>query len=236
MHVTMNMLTLLQVGPLLEAQLGSARLLLLVAAGVGLTGAVHVAMSVALTAATGDRSYLVQHSLGFSGILFELIALDAQRAAALGSQTRPVFGFFAVPTALYPWAMLVAMSVLIPGISFLGHLSGLLVGVGFARSPLKRLVPGAAALGPFDARFAGRPTFVACTDATLSGGAEVGGGGGPSVLAGACGGARRGASAVAAAIGAAATAAARRSASQSEDGGDEGAAGDLEEGRGLLHL
>jgi hypothetical protein len=38
-----------------------------------------------------------------------------------------IFGFFNVPAAAYPWALLLACQLLMPGASFLGHLCGVLV-------------------------------------------------------------------------------------------------------------
>jgi hypothetical protein len=42
--------------------------------------------------------------------------------------SRSVFGFFSVPAKLYPWVLLVLLQLLMPGISFLGHLGGILSG------------------------------------------------------------------------------------------------------------
>ena len=50
-----------------------------------------------------------------------------------------------MPSRLYPWALLVAMQVLIPGVSFLGHLGGILVGDLELRGFLDVLLPSPAA-------------------------------------------------------------------------------------------
>lgn len=44
-----------------------------------------------------------------------------------------VFGFCQVPAWVYPLVMLVLMSVVVPGVSLVGHLSGLLVGYVYAK-------------------------------------------------------------------------------------------------------
>ena len=49
-----------------------------------------------------------------------------------------------MPGALYPWALLVAMQVAIPRVSFVGHLAGLLVGFAEVRGFLDGALPGRA--------------------------------------------------------------------------------------------
>lgn len=41
---------------------------------------------------------------------------------------RSIFGLFTVPPRVYPWALLLVFQLLMPGVSFLGHLSGILAG------------------------------------------------------------------------------------------------------------
>ncbi len=64
-------------------------------------------------------------SVGFSGVLF---AMAVEESSLSGSPTRSLFGIVTVPTKYYPWAMLVAMQFLMPNVSFVGHLAGLLCG------------------------------------------------------------------------------------------------------------
>jgi len=73
----------------------------------------------------GYEKSMFQHSVGFSGVIFQLSVLESNINL---DRTRSVFGFIKVPSYLYPWALLVVLQVLIPAISFLGHLSGILVG------------------------------------------------------------------------------------------------------------
>ncbi len=40
---------------------------------------------------------------------------------------RSIFGLFTVPAHLYPWALLVFWQLLMPQVSFLGHLAGVVV-------------------------------------------------------------------------------------------------------------
>jgi rhomboid domain-containing protein 1 len=57
-------------------------------------------------------------------VIFGLIVIDNKRSD--GAQ-RSVLGIFSVPAALYPYALLLFWQLLLPGVSLLGHLSGVLV-------------------------------------------------------------------------------------------------------------
>lgn len=61
----------------------------------------------------------------YSGILFAFASLESFLSPA---PTRSLFGMITVPTRLYPWALLIVLQLL-PNISLLGHLSGLIVGM-----------------------------------------------------------------------------------------------------------
>ena len=65
-----------------------------------------------------------QCAIGFSGVIFGLIVVDN---GMTGAAQRSIFGFFYVPAQLYPWTLLVLWQVIMPGVSFLGHLCGVLV-------------------------------------------------------------------------------------------------------------
>ncbi|CAN0023796.1 unnamed protein product [Sphacelaria rigidula] len=69
---------------------------------------------------------------------------------------------------MYPWALLVVLSVLIPGISFMGHFSGIVVGMLHVRGYTKPLLPSPAYLMEMETfatirdSVALRPNFVPC--------------------------------------------------------------------------
>ena len=48
---------------------------------------------------------------------------------------------FNVPARIYPFVLLILLQVLIPGISFLGHLSGILIGVLISTGSFNILLP-----------------------------------------------------------------------------------------------
>ena len=68
---------------------------------------------------------MYQDSVGFSGVIFHLSVLQSD---LIQNSTRSLFGLINVPAAFYPWALLATLQVLMPNLSFVGHLAGILVG------------------------------------------------------------------------------------------------------------
>ena len=58
-------------------------------------------------------------AIGFSGVIFGLIVVDNSTSS---SKDRSIFGLFKVPSPAYPWALLVLFQIMMPNVSFLGHL------------------------------------------------------------------------------------------------------------------
>lgn len=77
-------------------------------------------------------------AVGYSGVLFTYATLETYHSNV---PTRSIFGLFNVPAKLYPWVLLVVLSLMLPGISFLGHLSGILVGIFFVAGGASYLLP-----------------------------------------------------------------------------------------------
>ncbi|CAE7601271.1 RBL15, partial [Symbiodinium sp. KB8] len=138
LHILMNMASLLAMGPSVESILGTAQFVTLVLAAVLLEGLIYVCVCVGCWAVTSDAAWLHMYAVGFSGVLF---TLAVEEASLSPNPTRSVFGLFRVPTRLYPWVLLVLLQFAIPNISFLGHLSGLLVGVLHVGGLLAWLLP-----------------------------------------------------------------------------------------------
>ena len=90
-----------------------------------------------------DSTWLGSRAVGFSGLVFGLIVIDN---AESGASHRSIFGFFNVPAQLYPWALLLLWQLLLPGVSFLGHLGGVLAGEVLSRGMLQRCLPGQSQL------------------------------------------------------------------------------------------
>ena len=64
--------------------------------------------------------------VGLSGVIFGLIVLDTHHS---GVSQHSIFGLFSVPARVYPWALLVVWQLLVPQVSFLGHLGGIVVSI-----------------------------------------------------------------------------------------------------------
>lgn len=119
LHIGMNMMSLLQLGSSLETQFGSMQFFFLTLWSVPITNFLYVLVD-------GFIFHSNASGVGFSGILFTYALLESYHTTV---PTRSVFGFFNVPSKLYPWVLLIAISLIMPGVSFLGHLCGILVGM-----------------------------------------------------------------------------------------------------------
>jgi membrane associated rhomboid family serine protease len=97
---------------------------------------------------TNARNYLVSCAVGLSGAIFGLIVIET---ACSNVQTRSIFGLFTVPARLYPWALLVFWQLIMPGVSFLGHLGGVLAGQAHVWGWLKWAFPSTAAFQAWQA-------------------------------------------------------------------------------------
>jgi hypothetical protein len=72
-----------------------------------------------------SESYLVSSVVGYSGVLFMYAVVDSFHQS---STSRLTFGV-EIPSYLYPFLMLFLLQILVPGVSFVGHVSGVLVGL-----------------------------------------------------------------------------------------------------------
>jgi rhomboid domain-containing protein 1 len=92
---------------------------------------------------------MTQNCIGFSGVIFHLLVLETHHstttttnnAANDNNRTRNVFGLFEVSSKAYPYALLVAIQFIMPHVSFLGHLSGIIIGTMQCHGVLDRLFP-----------------------------------------------------------------------------------------------
>ncbi|CAN0076885.1 unnamed protein product [Ectocarpus sp. 12 AP-2014] len=142
MHIVFNMMSFLSIGSSLEVAFGTLSLLFTILWSMILAGVVHCGAEWVMTVwVTHDPKYVNQASVGFSGVIFTLALIESYRST---QPTRSVFGMMRVPTRMYPWVLLVLLSVFMPNISFVGHLSGILVGVMHVYGLTKPLMPSPA--------------------------------------------------------------------------------------------
>ncbi|EFA78682.1 methionyl-tRNA synthetase beta subunit [Heterostelium album PN500] len=81
-------------------------------------------------------------SVGLSGVIFAL--LEIQCYGSIHSTN--LFAQIQIPLKLYPWAALLLAQFLMPNVSFIGHLSGIIIGFLYAIGLLDALIPSNATL------------------------------------------------------------------------------------------
>lgn len=137
LHIGFNMLSLFSLGSSLESLFGSLRLFFLLMVYVLGCGILYLLMSIFL-AYTWSPQSLIQGAVGFSGVLFAM-AVDETSLSPL--PTRSIFGLFSVPTKIYPWVLMIILQIVIPGVSFLGHLAGIIIGMIHTHKGLNWCLP-----------------------------------------------------------------------------------------------
>lgn len=132
-HILMNALSFSALGPAYERKVGSLGLTVHSVLFALYGGALHFVI-----ATFGDQflpmtkflgaSLSNTCGIGFSGVLFSMWGVRAYEPGA--PDTESVFGLFVVPSWISPWVTLAMIQFMIPHASFLGHLAGLIVGIG----------------------------------------------------------------------------------------------------------
>jgi membrane associated rhomboid family serine protease len=146
-HILFNMFAFYFLGGDFERQVGTlAAAYTTMIIFIPATGALHTATAYLFDALAGT-TLRSNCAVGLSGIIFALIVVQLKFV-----ETVSFFGFFTLPANVYPWFLLVALSLLSPGLSFVGHLSGILVGYGLSNAIFSRIIPSDAAFDSFDSR------------------------------------------------------------------------------------
>ena len=148
MHIFMNMTSTMAIGKMVEQRIGTIMTYLTIAWGILLSSLLYVSISVLLYLTCGYTPLMTQNCIGFSGVIFHLLVLETHHsstttynAANDNNRTRNVFGLFEVSSKAYPYALLVAIQFIMPHVSFLGHLSGIIIGTMQCHGVLHRLFP-----------------------------------------------------------------------------------------------
>ncbi|KAI6650923.1 hypothetical protein LOD99_5763 [Oopsacas minuta] len=125
MHLYYNMVSFLWKSRQLERKFGSNFYAFLLIALTIATHAMYIGISI-LLAEYYSYEYAYHCAVGFSGVIFALkVILDSFTPNA----TSNVMGIFYLPIRYASWFELILISILVPNASFVGHLSGILVGV-----------------------------------------------------------------------------------------------------------
>ncbi|KAL3989754.1 Rhomboid family protein [Acanthocheilonema viteae] len=139
MHLYFNMISLLWKGRRLEPWLGSRRFLLLLiifalATSSTIIGLSYLADEIFIF---NGADYMNQCAVGFSGVLF---ALKVLHTTYFPYSDHNLFGWLPVSSQFACWAELFLLQMLTPNVSFIGHLSGIIVGLAYTMGPLKTVV------------------------------------------------------------------------------------------------
>jgi membrane associated rhomboid family serine protease len=135
LHILFNMMGLLSLCIFLEHKLGTTYMLCCTILLIIFTAATEMTFNLILidvfklNTVTSDSFFSVRSecAIGFSGILFAYMILSVHHSPV----TRSLFGVYSVSARVYPWILLLLSSIIMPGVSFLGHLSGIIAGYMF---------------------------------------------------------------------------------------------------------
>ncbi|KAE8077172.1 hypothetical protein FH972_015762 [Carpinus fangiana] len=129
-HLVYNMMSLLWKGIQLETSMGSAEFASMVAALLGMSQGITLVLAKSLLLFFDyERPYYSEYAVGFSGVLFAMkVVLNSQ-----SENYTDVHGILIVPTRYAAWAELILIQLFVPGVSFLGHLGGILAGILYLR-------------------------------------------------------------------------------------------------------
>ncbi|XP_078420265.1 rhomboid-related protein 4 isoform X1 [Cetorhinus maximus] len=135
-HLYFNMVSMLYKGIRLEQRIGTRWFAYILSVFSLMTGVVYLALEMLLVELMKDHSYKLQCAVGFSGVLFALKVVNnyynpGDITYVLGFPMRSQYAC---------WAELIAIHLIAPGSSFIGHLSGILVGLLYTKGPLKNLM------------------------------------------------------------------------------------------------
>ena len=151
-HIGFNMLSLLTLGPAVEKIFGTFRFVLYILLCAVLSNFLYVVVCLAAAFLLHDPSWLYYNSVGYSGLLFAFASIESFLSL---SPTRNFFGC-EVPSRYYPFVMLFGIQIMMPNISFLGHLCGLLFGIFYVFGMLEVFLPSLAYISEFEARHLGQ--------------------------------------------------------------------------------
>ncbi|KAJ7955353.1 Rhomboid-like protein [Quillaja saponaria] len=156
-HLVYNMLSLLWKGIQLEISMGSVEFASMVASLLALSQGITLMLAKSLLLFFDyERAYYSEYAVGFSGVLFAMkVVLNNQ------SENLSYVHGVIVPSRYAAWAELILIQMFVPGVSFLGHLGGILAGLLYLRlkgtysgsDPLTIVITGLTGVFKWPVRF-----------------------------------------------------------------------------------
>ncbi|XP_077225864.1 RHOMBOID-like protein 15 isoform X2 [Tasmannia lanceolata] len=173
LHVLFNMLALVPLGSELERIMGSLRYVHVMFLLATSNAIFHllIALLVAHNPLHTYQYLMDECAIGFSGIIFSMIVIETSLS---GAQSRSVFGLFNVPAKWYALILLIVFQLLMPNVSLLGHLCGILSGFAYTYGLFNFLLAGssfysAIESSSFLSACVRRPRYIMCSGASPSG-------------------------------------------------------------------
>ena len=146
-HMGMSILTLFSLGTFLEYRFGTLWFCAVIAMSVVIVSATYTILTFLLYI-LGLKDLIHDHAFGFSKVAFHLLVIECHQSFKPFS----VFGLCEVTPKLYPWVSLLVTQLILQHVSFIGHLSGLIVGYLHISGFLDRLIPSVHHLRSLDER------------------------------------------------------------------------------------
>ncbi|XP_029658011.1 rhomboid-related protein 4 [Octopus sinensis] len=133
LHLYYNMVSFLSKGIRLEKRLSSQHFGFLLVFCTVASGVVLIALNILMMILTNDTSYELTCAVGFSAVIFAIkVVLNY-----MNPQEQHAYGGFLIPYKYIHWLEVVMIQLIVPQASFLGHISGIIVGLIYCKTPLK---------------------------------------------------------------------------------------------------
>lgn len=136
LHILFNMMSFYPMGSALERLTGTLPFFYLIILFDVVGSLFHLLLASLMYTINLYPNFYYSCSAGFSGVIFTIITIECHN----NDGARNIFGF-AFPARLYPWITLFFIQMFFGNVSFLGHLSGILVGYLYVFKILDPVVP-----------------------------------------------------------------------------------------------
>ena len=136
-HLYFNMASFMWKAVTLEKYFGSGYFAYMVSVFTMATGISYLAIHYMIAELLDQWSSIQSCAVGFSAVIFALKVVTTHLEPP---GVTLIMGIIPVPTRLACWVELVIISLLFPNVSFVGHLSGILVGLAYVWGPLKAIM------------------------------------------------------------------------------------------------